>query len=102
MSEPPSFVKKIENIAIVLGKIAEFHCVVAGSPPLTVQWQKDEDWIIEDANIERTFEGNVASLKIAVSEASYSGRYTCQVSNEAGQEKSFATLVVQGLCFYLL
>lgn len=84
-------------MATVLGNVAEFQCVVKGSPPLTAQWQKDDDWILEDVNIEMKFDGNVATLRIAVSEACHSGRYTCQVINEAGQEKCFATLLVQGL-----
>ena len=70
-----------------------------GSPTLSVQWQKDESWILEDPQIERTFENNVATLRIPACEAAHSGRYTCQVINEAGQDKCFATLTVQGnLC----
>ena len=97
MIEPPSFVKKLERVATVLGKMAEFHCVVKGSPTLSVQWQKDESWISEDPKIERIFKNNVATLKIPVCEALHNGRYTCQVLNEAGQDKCFATLTVEGL-----
>ena len=104
MSEPPSFTKRIENTATVLGKMAEFQCTVKGSPTLSVQWQKDESWILEDSKIERTFENNVATLRIHACEASHSGKYTCQVVNDAGQDKCFAALLVQGrfeLIFYL-
>lgn len=69
---------------------------MAGSPTLSVQWQKDEDWILEDPRIERTFENNVATLRIPACEASHGGKYTCQVVNEAGQDKCFASLTVQG------
>lgn len=97
--------ERIENVVTVLGKVAEFKCVVRGSPTLTIQWQKDENWILEDPKIERTFENNIATLRIPVCESSHSGRYTCQVVNEAGQEKCFATLLVQGWffckCFFL-
>lgn len=79
-----------------MGKKAEFQCVVVGSPTLSVQWQKDEDWILEDPKIERTFENNVATLRIPACEASHSGKYVCQVVNEAGQDKCFASLTVQG------
>lgn len=102
MLDPPSFVKKIENVATVLGKSAEFQCVVTGSPSLSVQWQRDENWILEDPKIERTFENNVATLRIPVCEARHSGKYTCQVANDAGQDKCFATLMVQGLSFHLV
>lgn len=95
--EPPTFTKKTENTDTVLGKMAEFQCVVAGSPTLSVQWQKDESWILEDPKIERTFENNVATLRISACETGHSGKYTCQVVNEAGQAKCFATLKVQGM-----
>uniref|UniRef100_A0A3P9J2G0 Ig-like domain-containing protein n=1 Tax=Oryzias latipes TaxID=8090 RepID=A0A3P9J2G0_ORYLA len=85
---------------IVLGKMAEFQCAVTGSPTFSVQWQKDDSWIMEDPKMERTFENNVATLRIPACEAMHSGRYTCQVSNEAGQDKCSASLIVQGkLCF---
>lgn len=71
--------------------------MVAGSPTLSVQWQKDESWILEDPKIERTFADNVAILRIPVCEVTHSGKYTCQVVNEAGQDKCFATLEVQGM-----
>lgn len=70
-----------------------------GSAPLSVQWQKDENWISEDPKIERRFENNVATLRIPACEANHGGKYTCQVVNEAGQDKCFATLTVQGICF---
>lgn len=95
--EPPTFTKRIENTATVLGKMAEFQCVVKGSPTLSVQWQKDENWILEDPKIERSFENNVAILRIPVCEVTHSGKYTCQVVNEAGQDKCFASLMVQGI-----
>lgn len=85
-------------MATVLGKVAELKCVVKGSAPLSVQWQKDEQWILEDPKMEKMFDGSVAILRIPVCESVHSGRYTCQAVNEAGQEKCFATLLVQGLC----
>ncbi|XP_034061419.1 titin-like, partial [Gymnodraco acuticeps] len=95
LKEPPTFTQRLEDTATVLGKMAEFRCAVKGSPTLSVQWQKDENWILENAKIERTFENNVATLRIPACEATHGGKYTCQVVNEAGQEKCFATLTVQ-------
>uniref|UniRef100_A0A3Q3XGG4 Ig-like domain-containing protein n=1 Tax=Mola mola TaxID=94237 RepID=A0A3Q3XGG4_MOLML len=95
LKEPPTFTKRIENTATVLGKMAEFQCIVAGSPTLSVQWQKDENWILEDPKIVRTFENNVATLRIPACEAVHGGKYTCQVVNEAGKDKCFAILNVQ-------
>lgn len=98
--EPPTFTKRIENTATVLGKMAEFQCIVAGSPTLSVQWQKDENWILEDPKIVRTFENNVATLRIPACEALHGGKYTCQVVNEAGKDKCFAILNVQGMLMF--
>lgn len=95
--EPPTFLKKLENTATVLGQKAEFQCVVAGSKTLSVLWQKDDSWILEDPKIERAFESNVAILRIPVCEVKHGGKYSCQVANEAGQDKCFATLEVQGM-----
>uniref|UniRef100_A0A3P9J275 Ig-like domain-containing protein n=1 Tax=Oryzias latipes TaxID=8090 RepID=A0A3P9J275_ORYLA len=86
----------LKGRVIVLGKMAEFQCAVTGSPTFSVQWQKDDSWIMEDPKMERTFENNVATLRIPACEAMHSGRYTCQVSNEAGQDKCSASLIVQG------
>ncbi|XP_068589742.1 roundabout homolog 3-like [Cebidichthys violaceus] len=93
---PPMFVQKIENVSSVLGAVAVFRCSVEGSLPLSVQWQKDENWITEDPTVERTFENKEATLRIPSCEATHRGKYTCQVVNEAGQDKCTATLVVQG------
>lgn len=91
------FTTRIENTDTVVGKMAEFQCVVEGSPTLSVQWQKDENWILEDPKIGRTFENNVATLRIPSCEVTHSGKYTCQAVNQAGQDKCFATLTVQGI-----
>lgn len=96
MLVPPTFVKKIENVSTVSGDVTVFRCVVEGSLPLSVQWQKDENWIPEDPMIERKFENKQATLRIPACDVTHSGKYTCQVVNEAGQEKCFASLIVQG------
>uniref|UniRef100_A0A3Q1G1E3 Ig-like domain-containing protein n=1 Tax=Acanthochromis polyacanthus TaxID=80966 RepID=A0A3Q1G1E3_9TELE len=85
-SVPPTFVQKIENVSTVLGDMAVFICSVEGSPPLSVQWLKDETWIPEDPNIERSFQNNEATFRIPACEATHGGKYTCQVVNEAGQD----------------
>ncbi|XP_068457588.1 titin-like [Clinocottus analis] len=95
LKAPPAFVKKIESVSCTLGAVAVFRCSVEGSLPLSVQWQKDEIWIPEDPTVERTFENNQATLRIPSCEATHGGKYTCQVVNEAGQDKCTAALVVQ-------
>uniref|UniRef100_A0A8C6L7C8 Ig-like domain-containing protein n=1 Tax=Nothobranchius furzeri TaxID=105023 RepID=A0A8C6L7C8_NOTFU len=82
LKEPPTFTRRLENSVTVLGQTAEFQCAVTGSATLSVQWQKDQNWILEDPKFERTFENNVATLRIPACEVTHGGRYTCQVMNE--------------------
>uniref|UniRef100_A0A673JL27 Titin n=1 Tax=Sinocyclocheilus rhinocerous TaxID=307959 RepID=A0A673JL27_9TELE len=100
LSEPPSFVERIENVVTVLGKKVEFKCVVRGSPPLSIQWQKDENWILEDPSIERTFlnsiDDNSVSLEIECLEKADTGTYTCKLTNKAGSCECSGTLRVKG------
>ncbi|KAF7647134.1 hypothetical protein LDENG_00176940 [Lucifuga dentata] len=93
--EPPAFTEKITDAKPDLGKVAEFQCTVKGSPTLSVQWLKD-DVILEDPNLETTFENHVATLRIPACEVSHNGKYSCRVTNEAGQEECSANLTVQG------
>ncbi|KAA8595405.1 hypothetical protein FQN60_012540, partial [Etheostoma spectabile] len=71
--------------------VGEYQCTVANEVGTCTY----ENWILEDTKIERTFENNVATLRIPACEVTHNGKYTCQVVNEAGQDKCFATLTVQ-------
>uniref|UniRef100_A0A3B4D205 Ig-like domain-containing protein n=1 Tax=Pygocentrus nattereri TaxID=42514 RepID=A0A3B4D205_PYGNA len=67
-----------------------------GSAPITVKWLKDSEILRDDdPNIATTFEHNIAILAIAKVALNHGGKYTCQAENEAGQQKSEATLSVQ-------
>ena len=58
---------------------------------------KDSDYLRDDdPSITLSFDNNVASLSIATVAISHGGKYVCQAENEAGQQKSEATLTVQG------
>lgn len=95
--EPPSFTKRVDNVTAVLGKPVKLQGTVKGSSPITVKWMKDSEYLKEDdPSITLSFENNVASLSIATVALSHGGKYLCQAENEAGQQKSEATLTVQG------
>lgn len=97
-ADPPTFVKKVENTTAVLGSAVKLQGTVKGSAPISVKWLKDSDLLTEvDPNIKITFENNIAQLAIASVAITHGGKYTCQAENEAGQQKSEATLSVQGL-----
>ncbi|NXE21879.1 TITIN protein, partial [Ardeotis kori] len=95
LKEPPSFVKKLENVTSILKGTAFFQCVIAGAQPLSVSWIKDEKILEDDEHHHITFENSMATLKLTNVDLSHRGRYTCQAKNEAGVEKCFALLFVQ-------
>uniref|UniRef100_A0A8C3KGS2 Ig-like domain-containing protein n=1 Tax=Calidris pygmaea TaxID=425635 RepID=A0A8C3KGS2_9CHAR len=78
LKEPPSFVKKLENITSILKGTAVFQCIVAGAQPLSVSWIKDEKILDDDEHHHITFENSVATLKLINVDLSHRGRYTCQ------------------------
>lgn len=88
--------KKIENVTTFVGNSTGFQCLVKGSEPLSINWMKNNVDIKEDENISISFENNHAMLKIAAVEAKDGGKYICQAKNDAGIEKSYATLIVTG------
>ncbi|KFM07074.1 Titin, partial [Aptenodytes forsteri] len=95
LKEPPSFVKKLENVTSILKGTAFFQCVIAGAQPLSVSWIKDEKILEDDEHHHVTFENSVATLELTNVDLSHRGRYTCQAKNESGLEKCFALLFVQ-------
>uniref|UniRef100_A0A8C0K262 Ig-like domain-containing protein n=1 Tax=Canis lupus dingo TaxID=286419 RepID=A0A8C0K262_CANLU len=96
-SKPPSFIKKIENVTTVLKSSGTFQSTVAGSPPISITWLKDDHILEEDDNVHISFVNNVATLQIRAVDNGHSGRYTCQAKNESGVERCYAFLLVQGL-----
>ena len=97
-SEPPSFVKKLSNMTVVMGEEVTLVATVKGSEPITVCWVQDKDHILRDSdNRKITFENNQVALKVFIADATTAGKYTCQLRNDAGSVECFANLTVLGL-----
>lgn len=96
ITEPPSFIKKMENVTTVLKSSATFQSTVAGSPPISITWLKDDQILEESDNVHISFVDNVATLQVRSVDNGHSGRYTCQAKNESGVERCYAFLLVQG------
>ena len=97
-SEPPSFVKKLSNMTVILGEEVTLVASVKGSEPITVSWVQDKDHILRDGdNRKITFENNQVTLKVFKADATTAGKYTCQLRNDAGSVECFANLTVLGL-----
>uniref|UniRef100_A0A3B4TDK7 Ig-like domain-containing protein n=1 Tax=Seriola dumerili TaxID=41447 RepID=A0A3B4TDK7_SERDU len=98
LREPPSFVKKLSNMTVILGEEVTLVATVKGSEPITVSWVQDKDHILRDGdNRKITFENNQVALKVFKADATTAGKYTCQLRNDAGSVECFAKLTVLGL-----
>uniref|UniRef100_A0A8C0VXC5 Ig-like domain-containing protein n=1 Tax=Castor canadensis TaxID=51338 RepID=A0A8C0VXC5_CASCN len=73
----------------------ECESTVAGSPPISITWLKDDQILDEDDSVHISFVNNVATLQIRSVDNGHSGRYTCQAKNESGVERCYAFLLVQ-------
>ncbi|XP_062424693.1 obscurin isoform X1 [Rhea pennata] len=94
----PYFIQKPTSIKVTLGEDAMFKCKVQGSPPLSVNWEKDGRHLRHraDANrfqIESAGESN--ALTIQCTRLGDSGTYTCRAENPIGSASASAALVVE-------
>ncbi|NWS69843.1 TITIN protein, partial [Crotophaga sulcirostris] len=95
LKEPPSFVKKIENVTALAGDSITLQAVVKGSQPISVMWMKGKDIIQDDNKVRVTFEHGLATLQITGVQLSSGGKYTCVAENDAGSQSCFGELVVK-------
>lgn len=95
--EPPRFVKKLSDTSTLIGEAVELQAVVEGFQPISVVWLKDKGEVIrESENTRISFTDNVATLHLGSPEASNSGKYVCQIKNDAGMRECSAVLTVLG------
>ncbi|KFO13403.1 Titin, partial [Balearica regulorum gibbericeps] len=95
LKEPPSFVKKIENVTALAGDSITLQAVVKGSEPISVTWMKGKDIIQDDNKVRVTFEHGLATLQITGVQLSSGGKYTCVAENDAGSQSCFGELAVK-------
>uniref|UniRef100_A0A3P9HH04 Ig-like domain-containing protein n=1 Tax=Oryzias latipes TaxID=8090 RepID=A0A3P9HH04_ORYLA len=93
--KPPSFVKKLTNITVILGEEVTLMCKVSGSPPFTISWYHDGTEVQSGPNHEVSFSDNSCTLSIPTLKLSDSGVYKCKAVNKAGSCETTATLVVK-------
>lgn len=94
----PYFIQKPSNIKVTLGEDAMFKCKVQGSPPLSVNWEKDGRYLRNKADagrfqIESAGESNALTIQCA--QLGDSGTYTCRAENLIGSASASAALVVE-------
>uniref|UniRef100_A0A7M4E2D4 Ig-like domain-containing protein n=1 Tax=Crocodylus porosus TaxID=8502 RepID=A0A7M4E2D4_CROPO len=94
----PYFIQKPSSIRVTLGEDATFRCKVQGSPPLSVNWEKDGRHL-RGRSDSRRFQvesaGESNALTIQCARLGDSGTYTCRAENPIGQASATAALVVE-------
>ncbi|KAJ7425760.1 hypothetical protein WISP_22046 [Willisornis vidua] len=94
----PYFIQKPSNIKVTLGEDVMFKCKVQGSPPLSVNWEKDGRHLRNQADAGRfqiQSAGESNALTIQCARLGDSGTYTCRAENLIGSASASAALVVE-------
>ena len=82
--EPQFTARPITHIAAVGAEIL-LDCMVNGTPPITLEWQKDGQTLSSDGHIMiEKFSSGVVSVNIEGVELTDSGRYSCYAFNSFG------------------
>lgn len=94
--EPPSFVRKLENLSSLVGSEVSLQCTLKGTEPMTVYWMKDNHELKEAEHIQITYGNKTALLCITDLQSKHAGKYSCQAQNPAGSQTCSAVLTVKG------
>lgn len=78
------------------GISARLQCSVKGSPELHIHWFWNERELHEGQKYKPSFKNGVAILEISDVVVADSGRYSCEVSNNAGSESCSSLVAVKG------
>lgn len=72
------------------------ECKVAGSLPISVEWSKGKQKIIESSRYKLVHTGNTVSLEFNLSEAADTGEYSCKLTNSTGSCMCSGVLTAKG------
>uniref|UniRef100_A0A8C4QZJ6 Titin n=1 Tax=Eptatretus burgeri TaxID=7764 RepID=A0A8C4QZJ6_EPTBU len=93
-SEPPTFIRSLEPMEVIIGGSTKFECEVAGTPEFRVSWFRGDTELTSKGNCKITFKNNMALLEIRGVSKNDLGEYTCTVENEVGSITSNTILTV--------
>uniref|UniRef100_A0A8C6L9W6 Ig-like domain-containing protein n=1 Tax=Nothobranchius furzeri TaxID=105023 RepID=A0A8C6L9W6_NOTFU len=96
LKEPPSFVRKLENLSSLVGSDISLQCLLKGSEPITVTWLKDNHELRETEHVQISYKNRTAGLFISSLQSQHGGKYSCQVVNQAGSQICSAVPLLEG------
>jgi hypothetical protein len=101
---PPDFRRKLESAIVLAGAKHCFECVVCGTQPFEIKWQKNGVDINNSENLVTTFNKTTGVANITITNASQADNalYSCRVSNELGMAETSAFLKVKGVIFFII
>ncbi|KAM9664699.1 titin-like [Trichechus inunguis] len=94
VKEPPSFLVKPERQQAIPDSTVEFKAVLKGTPPFKIKWFKDDVELTSGPKCFIGLEGSTSFLNLYSVDASKTGQYTCQVTNDVGSDSCSTVLLV--------
>ncbi|XP_030435851.1 striated muscle preferentially expressed protein kinase isoform X1 [Gopherus evgoodei] len=91
----PLFTRKLEDLAVVKGRMARFDCKISGTPMPTVTWTHFGQPVEEGENVRLQQERGLHSLLIVHVDSEDEGQYGVCATNEQGQAECTAELYVE-------
>ena len=107
VTEPPEILANSNDTDVIIGSSVTVFCVARGIYLPTVTWRRGQDVLSNSSTltISETSEANSvinSSLMISVFTRSDAGQYSCDVTNEAGNDTASFELVTLGITRLLL
>lgn len=80
-----------------MGEAVQLECKAAGTPPISINWFKNDKEIKESDACSMSFLNSVAVLRIYSISLEDIGEYVCQAKNEAGTDTCSCAVIVKGV-----
>lgn len=96
LAEPPCILEKPESMNVLPGSKVYFNVLLAGTPPLTIKWFKNQKEIVSSADCLVIKDNTSTSLALFFAKSSDSADYVCEIQNDVGSTSCQATLFVKG------